>query len=200
MLIPIAGDTLKSLLAYSKRRFVPFFEGLPYYQYMKGLPAVRAYRKKKGYYLPGEDATLLPLVTRAGRTLQLGTPICHEQQFPAFWAEWARDGADVFVHLSFESWFGNRTFQTHFVNIARLRAIENRRSIVRSSNGGFSVYVDAFGHIYNPGRGREGTVTAPVNIYPGTTLYTRFPNLFMLVCLLGLMGLGGIHYFAQREG
>ncbi len=199
VLIPVEGDTLKSLLAYTKRRFVPFFEGLPYYNYLKGLPAVRAYLKKKGYYMPGEAATLLPLVARTGRTLHLGTPICHEQQFPAFWAEWARDGADLFVHISFESWFGNRTFQAHFVNIARLRAIENRRSIVRSSNGGRSLYIDAFGHTYNPARRREGTVTAPVNIYSDTTLYTRFPNLFVLLCLLGLLSIGGNHYVARID-
>ena len=190
VLIPVEGDSLKHMHDYLKRRFVPFFEGLPYYCYLRSVSAVHAYHKRKNYYTPGEAATLLPLVTQDGRTVQIGTPICHEQQFPILWTEWTTRGADLFAHLSFESWFGNRTFQTHFVNITRLRSIENRRSTVRSSNGGRSVFIDAFGRTSTPSRRSEGTITASVNLYSGTTLYACYPNLFVLFCLLGALGLG----------
>ena len=190
VLVPVEGDSLKHLHEYVKRRFVPFFEGLPYYRHLRTFPVIRAFHKKKNYLAPGDAATLLPLVTREGRTLQLGTPICHEQQFPTLWTDWTTQGADLFVHLSFESWFGDQTFQNHFLNITRLRAIENRRSIARSSNGGPSVFIDAFGRTINQSRRSEGTITASVKIYTGKPLYVRYPNLFVLLCLVGILVVG----------
>jgi apolipoprotein N-acyltransferase len=187
VLVPVEGDTLKDLHTYVKRRYVPFHEGLPYYRHLKAFPAIQAFHKKKHYLTPGDAATLLPLVTQDDRTFQIGTPICHEQQFPTLWTDWTTQGADLFVHLSFESWFGSKTFQTHFVNITRLRAIENRRSVVRSSNGGRSVFIDAFGRISNPSRRSEGTSTASVKIYAGTSLYARYPNLFVFLCIFGIL-------------
>lgn len=51
----------------------------------------------------------------------------------------------------------------------------------------------------NPGCRREGTVTACVKIYSGTTLYTRYPNLFVFLCLFGVLVIDGTHYFAQMD-
>ena len=200
VLVPVEGDSLKRLHEYVKRRFVPFYEGLPYYRYVQAIPAIRAFHEKKNYLMPGDAATLLPLVTRQGRTLQLGTPICHEQQFPTLWTDWTTQGADLFVHLSFESWFGDRTFQNHFLNITRLRAIENRRSIARSSNGGPTVFIDAFGRTTRQSRRSEGTITTSVKIYTGTPLYARYPNLFVFLCLLGLLVLGISYAKTTRRG
>lgn len=193
VLVPLEADSLHRLPEYVKRRIVPFYEGLPYYRYLQVFSTIRAFHQAQDHLIPGEAATLLPLVTRAGRTIQLGTPICHEQQFPKLWTEWSARGADLFLHLSFESWFGDRTFQRQFLNISRLRAVENRRSVVRSSNGGPSAFIDAVGRVTHLNRRSEGAITASVKIYSGTTLHARYPNLFLVLCMVGLLVVGGVH-------
>lgn len=175
--------------SYDKRRFVPFHEGLPHGDMLGVIPAVAAYRDRERLLTPGPGPTLLAVETQDGRTVRVATPICHEQQFPGLWAEWVREGADVFVHLSFESWFGDATFQHHFLNISRLRAIESRRSVVRVSNGGPTAVIDAFGRVGERGGRSEGAITGLVGLHEGLTLYAFVPWLFPALCAFGIVGL-----------
>ena len=184
---------------YAKRRFVPFHEGLPHARLFGAIPAVAAYRSRERLIAPGPGPTLLDVETRDGETVRVATPICHEQQFPGLWAEWAREGADVFAHLSFESWFGDRAFQSHFLGISQLRAIETRRSVVRVSNGGPTAVIDGLGRVLRRGDGDEGTITAEAAIYRGTTLYARAPWLFPLACAVGLALLLAQRLFGGRR-
>lgn len=189
VLIHPGGGRGRPVHTYDKIRPMPLQEYLPGYGFLQRFASVRAYHEARNLLTPGEAVSLLPLETRDGRTVQLGTPICHEGNFPALWAAMARDGAEVFVQLNFESWFGDLGFQHLLTNITRVRAIETRRSVARSANGGPSLFFDAFGRSFAPAPRPVSSTTAAVPIYAGTTLHTRFPALFPLLCLLALAGL-----------
>lgn len=189
VLVPVGDSTVRAVQDYAKQKLIPFWEGLPFYGVLKGIPAVRAYHRRHGLYEPGTEAELLVLTTRDGRTVDLAAPICHEQNDPEVWAEMATVGADVFVQLAYESWFGERGFQHLLASTTRLRSIENRRSTARCSNGGRTVVIDAFGYMHHARSEGEGAVTAGVPIYTGRTLYARFPGLFPFLCLVGVLGM-----------
>ncbi len=189
VLIPATGGAARPLHAYSKIELMPGWEGIPLYRYLKALPTVRAYHAATGKLTPGEAPTPLPLRLRDGRTVPLGTPICHEANYPELWAAMTREGAEAFVQLSFESWFGRVGFQHILTNITRLRSIETRRATARSANGGPTVFIDAFGKMGRRTVEGEGVNAAYLTARQGQTLYTRFPHLFILLCLGGLLGL-----------
>lgn len=194
LLIHPRGDSTRTLHVYNKMKLVQMQEGIPGYRYLQAIPAIRAYHKEHFKMTPGESIALLPLEMRDGRTIQVATPICHEGTYPELWAEMTRAGADIFVQPVFESWFGEWGFQNILANIARLRAIENRRSTARSANGGVTVFVDAFGTMRHRIRKAEGSSSAYVRIYDGQSLYTRFPYLFPLICIVGLIWFGRAYW------
>ncbi|WP_412067815.1 apolipoprotein N-acyltransferase [Rubrivirga sp. IMCC43871] len=184
----LAPDADGASPIYDKRRLMPFKEGLPHERVLGAVPALASYRDRERLIAAGQRATTFSIVRPDGEVVRVATPICHEQQFPGLWAGWARDGTDLFVHLSFESWFGERAFWPHFLNITRVRAIESRRSVVRVSNGGPTAVIDGFGTVVEQGRGSEGAITESVALYRGQTLYAKAPWLFPLLCVLALGG------------
>lgn len=169
-----------AVASYDKIHLIPFWEGIPWYQGLRRIPGVEAYHAAKGYYTPGEEVAVLPLSMPTGDVLHLGTPICHEQSTPGLWASMARQGTDIFVQLSFESWFGDVGFQTAMANITRLRAIENRRAVVRASNGGMSAFYDPLGRL-QAFRTAAGGLQHQVPVVTGTSVYSQFPYLFAIV-------------------
>lgn len=189
VLIHPGGDSTRTVHAYNKVKLVAFHEGIPGYRHLQHMPSVRRYFKETYKMTPGDGPTLLSLDVRDGRTLQLGTPICHEVNFPEHWAAMARTGADIFVLPTFESWFGDLGLQAVFAGITRIRTIENRRSTVRSANGGVTVFVDAFGTMQYRRPQGEGSTSAYVNVYDGRSLYSHFPYLFPLSCMVAVVGL-----------
>lgn len=89
--------------------------------------------------------------------------------------------------------------------MAVFRATENRRSMVRSTNGGFTTLIDPNGQIVDwlP-MFSEDYLVVDVPIYTeGTTLYTRFGDWFAWTALLaaaGLLGWGGICALTAARG
>lgn len=180
---------------YDKVHLVPFWEGLPGYQWLQGISLVQDYHRSNGYYTPGDGARTLSMFAQT-REIQVGTPLCHEQSKPNLWATMAASGADVFIQLSFESWFGQGGFETASANIARLRSIENRRALARVTNGGKTIVFDHMGREQMRHIGGAQALVTSVPAYGYASLYTRYPFGFALVC--GLTAIGwALHYMRQ---
>ena len=134
---------------YGKIQLVPFAEGVPFWEY----GWFRAFMSKvvglsAGGWTPGSERVLFELPTAGGPTFRFAAPICFEDAFGDFCRRFARDGADFFVNLTNDSW--SRTISAlvqHFA-AARFRAVENRRTLVRSTNGGITCIVGAHGEIW----------------------------------------------------
>lgn len=99
---------------------------------------------------------------------------------------------DFIVNITQDGWYGNtiETYQ-HF-ELGRIRAVETRRAIVRSTNNGSSGFVDIAGNYAAPLHGPKLTAydtvdfqiwDVPLN-HDGMTLYTRFGNSWMILLLL----------------
>jgi apolipoprotein N-acyltransferase len=94
----------------------------------------------------GTDAAPLLLSIRGEATV-FGPLICYEDIFPQLARQSVRSGADVLVVATNNGWFGEGGAAYQHAAHSVLRAIENRRPLLRCGNGGWSGWFDEFGNV-----------------------------------------------------
>ncbi len=117
-------------------------------------------------YVPGERVTALP-----GARAPVGALVCAELLFPKVARELARGGAELLANPSNDAWLAPAA-SLHLLRVARLRAIENRRALLRSTPTGVSAVIDARGRTLR----RAGLGTAEVLEASVRTSRTLTPN------------------------
>ena len=80
-------------------------------------------------------------------SLRVSAVICYESIYGEFFAEFARNGAELIFIVTNDGWWGNTPGHRQHFSYARLRAIETRRSIARSANTGISAFINQRGDI-----------------------------------------------------
>jgi apolipoprotein N-acyltransferase len=93
-------------------------------------------------YSPGARPGLLEA---AGA--RIGSLVCFEAMYPELVRRFTDLGADVLVNVSNDAWFGAAPAARHHLDIASMRAIENRRYLLRATSTGYSAIVDPHGRI-----------------------------------------------------
>jgi apolipoprotein N-acyltransferase len=178
---------------YGKMHPVPFAESIPFYEH----DSVKWFFKNViGVWNPwvmGTRQTVFRAPLRGGRELAFGAPICFEDAFGDLCRGFILRGADMWLNLTNDYWSKTVFSEVQHYQAARFRAVENRRVLVRSTNGGVTVVVGPFGEVIAslPLFTRETLeVDIPVYREPGLTFYTRhgdwFPKVLgaLLVVLL----------------
>lgn len=104
----------------------------------------------------------------------VATPVCWEADFPGYTAEFVRNGAQVLFAITNDGWWSNTPGKTQHMYYASVRAIENRRDVVRSSNTGISCYINQRGDISNQiPYESDGAFAATVHLNEEMTLFTK---------------------------
>src|SRR6202521_4196207 len=73
--------------------------------------------------------------------------ICYEAIYPNEVRRFTLAGAALFVNISDDGWFGGSSAPPQHLAMARVRAVENRRWMLRATNTGVTVSVDPYGRI-----------------------------------------------------
>jgi apolipoprotein N-acyltransferase len=181
--------------AYRKLRLVPFTEAFPYRRW---LPGIYEWLRNADthFWEPGEEHT----VFEAGG-VRFSTPICFEDTFPGLCREFIRRGAQVLVNMTNDSWSNSVACEMQHMSIALFRAVENRRTLVRATNGGITCVIDPNGRItalLPPFR--EGVLVAEAPVYDGpSTLYNRLGDWFPFAALALGLGLPTVLRLARRR-
>ena len=116
---------------------------------------------------------------------RVGTFICYESVFPHLVRQFVARGSEVLVNLSNDGYFGRSAARYQHLLIARMRAAENRRWILRATNNGVSVAIDPAGRVRQRLAEYEETSARLGFSYESeTTFYTRFGDWFAWLCLL----------------
>ena len=165
-----------------KVHLVPFGEYVPLWG-MFGL--VEKLAVGIGDFSPGQ---LQPLSMNGH---QLGVLICYEAIFPELARKLVARGAQVLVNITNDAWFGDSAAPWQHLDMARMRAVENRVWLLRSANTGVSALVDPFGRVVAQSRLFEpALVEGTAYFQQGGSLYTRtgdsLPRLLVIVVLLWL--------------
>ncbi|MBS0365149.1 MAG: apolipoprotein N-acyltransferase [Proteobacteria bacterium] len=165
---------------YDKSHLVPFGEFFPVPSF------VRSWMRLKS--LPYSDFTRgadrQPPLPAAH--LRLGASVCYEDAYGSYMIE-ALPAADVLVNVTNDAWFGHSTARYQHLQIARLRALEAGRYMVRAANDGISAVIGPKGEVLARAPEFEPVVLRARAVpYGGLTPYARVGN-WPIVTLAALM-------------
>jgi len=149
----------------------------------------------KGGLASGKEPMLL--VNIDGR--KIGPVICFESVFGEHVRQLVRSGADYIVVLTNDGWWKDSPGVWQHFSYSRLRAIETRRSIVRSANTGISGIIDQRGDVIaQTNMNVSGAIGSKVRMNSAFTFYVRYGNYLGLISLF-LSGMIGIYLLIYRR-
>ena len=163
---------------YQKRHLVPFGEYLPFKSLLD--PILGYLQIPMSDFSAGKQAR--PLV-KAGKQ-QAGVFICYEITFGNDVIR-ALPEAAWLVNISNDAWFGNSLAPYQHLQIARLRALETGRYILRATNTGISAIIQADGTVQNSlAWNRRGAVTGTIKQVKGATPYSIYGDYAVLLVIV----------------
>jgi apolipoprotein N-acyltransferase len=160
---------------YDKIRLVPFSEYAPLGDWLRAETAL---------YESGERVRLL-----RARPARVGAFVCGEVLYPDLVRSVVRAGAEVLANPSNDYWFGSPAPSLHQFQIARFRAIESRRYLVRATPTGYSAVIDPHGRpLVRSGYGGAEVLDATVRVSSTTTPYQHWGDKPAWAALLWVVG------------
>jgi apolipoprotein N-acyltransferase len=130
----------------------------------------------------------------------IGIFICYEDIFPQLVRRIALAGAQVLVNISNDAWYGDSPAAFQHVEMARLRAIENRRYLLRATNDGITALIDPYGRVEKQIARHQTTVLPAYFSYcRGRTFYTAHGDVFAWLCM-ALAGAIVVAAILHRQG
>jgi apolipoprotein N-acyltransferase len=178
---------------YDKLHLVPFGEYVPFQSL---LVFAQKLTKESGDFVSGTERKVFD----AGGQ-RIGTFICYESIFPDEVREFARNGAQVFVNISNDGWFGETGAPEQHLNMARMRAVENGRWLLRGTNTGITASIDPYGRVVaRVPRNTRVALQAPYALETGTTFYTRHGDWFAYLCAIITLAALFMRFRIQSRG
>jgi apolipoprotein N-acyltransferase len=180
----------KILGRYDKIHLVPFGEYIPYrglfffaHQLTQQLADLQRGKARNVFHADGHA---------------FGIFICYESIFADEVRRFALNGADVFINISDDGWYGNTSAPWQHLNMARMRAIENHRWILLDTNNGITTVIDPRGRVtYSAPRNVDTSLVARYGYEHDITFYTRYGDVFGYVC--GIISIGALLFFCFRR-
>lgn len=191
---PDTGHYYNSLLSlqekplrYDKRHLVPFGEYLPFKSLLAGF--LRFLNIPISDFTPGNAES--PLLVVNG--IRIGASICYEDAFGEEVIE-ALPEAQILVNVSNDAWFGDSFAPHQHLQMARMRALESERYMLRATNTGVSALIDAKGKILKTTPQFDAAVlSGRAQLRTGSTPYATVGNTpvvgaaFLLLLAAGIL-------------
>jgi len=166
---------------YDKVHLVPFGEYVPF---SRVLSFAGGLTKEVGDFSRGSSRRPL----EAGDK-RLGIFICYESVFPDEVRQFAKNGAQVFVNISNDGWYGDSGAYAQHLRQARMRAVENARWLLRATNTGVTAAIDPAGRVSERAPRKVRTALAvSYGLENTTTFYTRHGDWLAYGCAIISLG------------
>src|SRR5690606_7246620 len=126
--------------------------------------------------------------------------ICYESVYGEFVTGYVRNGANFLAIITNDAWWDETQGHKQHLSLARLRAIETRRSIARSANTGISTFINQKGEMqetlaYNT----EGALKATINTNDQITFYVKYGDIIYRIALFVLIAVILIRFTRRRS-
>ncbi|MCX6183194.1 MAG: apolipoprotein N-acyltransferase [Bacteroidetes bacterium] len=177
-------DTTFNFQIYHKSLLVIGVEKMPFANLLKPLNnlildyggttgSLGVQRRRSVFTAPDSSMAIAPI-------------ICYESIYSDYVAEYVQNGAQLLFIMTNDGWWGTSPgYQQHFA-FARLRAIENRRSIARSANTGTSGFINQRGDIIAASEfWVPDALAQTINANDKLTIFTRFPKVLGSIAFIG---------------
>lgn len=162
---------------YDKIHLVPFGEYVPFKSLLFFADKLT---REVGDFARGTERKVFDLNGTKAAVI-----ICYESVFPGEVREFAANGAQVFVNISDDGWYGETSAPFQHLQMARMRAIENQRWILLATNNGVTASIDPLGRVVKKvERNIRTTLVAPFDAESETTFYSRYGDLFAWICVV----------------
>lgn len=134
---------------HAKTHLVPFAEEIPFTEYefvQKMLKTAAGF--SSGWSRGTQFSSFpVPLHGADGKTALVSLPVCFEDAFGDVCSRMKKNGAEVFVNITDDSWSLTRSAEYQHFAAAKFRAIELRTTFTRATNSGYTAVVDPAGNI-----------------------------------------------------
>ncbi|MDP8212272.1 MAG: apolipoprotein N-acyltransferase [Candidatus Zapsychrus exili] len=115
--------------------------------------------------------------------------ICFEDTIETISRGFVLSGAELLINITNDAWFGDSKEPFMHLSSSVLRAVENRKYVVRSANTGLSSFINSSGNILNNVKNNsnkmtyiKGYATLNVDLNQKKTIYTKFGDVFTYLC------------------
>ncbi len=168
----------KEILKYEKRHLLIFGEYIPFED---TLPFLRKLTPLKYSMRPGFSSSIFQI----NNDVKASMSICFEDIFPDEIRKRTNEGSNLMINITNDSWYGKGLGPLHHSILARLRAIENRRSFYRCTPTGLTTATDLTGKIIAKGKIWEpDIVTARLPLYNGKTVYSYIGEILSYLAVI----------------
>jgi apolipoprotein N-acyltransferase len=184
----------RELLEYSKIHLVPFGEYVPWWAFPNKIGKITF---EVGTFVPGDKY-------EAARTPDgnMAVFICYEAIFPQLVRRLTPPGPGILVNISDDGWYGDSSAAAQHLLMARFRAIENGRYLLRATNTGITAVVDPYGRaVEELPRNRQSVLRAGFDYESRRTFYNAHGDVFAwlsVVVAAALIVLAGLRTRAEN--
>ncbi|NJD21191.1 MAG: apolipoprotein N-acyltransferase [Melioribacter sp.] len=170
---------------YGKIKLVPFGEHVPFVEQLPFLGDFIKWEVGISSWNVGKDQVVFNLNETNNSVVKIAGVVCIESIYPEFVAGFIQKGADLITVVTNDSWYGYSSGPFQHKEISVLRAVENRKSVIRAANGGISCIIDPLGNtLASTKLYTRDILVGDVIINEGQTFYSRFPWTFPLLSSL----------------
>ncbi len=190
----ISEQLNKKYKIYHKSKLVVGVENLPYKNILRpligdylidlgGTVASRAIQKNRINFFHDKIKTKAAPI------------ICYEAVYGEFVTDYVKSGANFLSIISNDAWWGKTEGHKQLLSLSKLRAIENRRDIVRSVNTGISAIINLKGEVLSKlDYGIKGSIQGKISSQKKLTFYSKYGDLifrwaFFILIILSLISI-----------
>ena len=168
---------------YGKMKLVPLGERVPFVDQFAFLGDIFKWGVGISGWNVGQDTTVFKISNEELDAINVGGLVCYESVDPAFVSAFVQKGAELITVVTNDSWYGKSSGPYQHKDFAILRAVENRRSVVRCANGGVSCIINAKGEILaETEMFTKTTLVGVVPVQDEKTFYTNNPLIIPVLC------------------
>ena len=181
----------RAISQYDKVHLVPFGEYIPYQSLFFFVDKIST---EAGNFRPGSRVVVTPLDNQRSA----GTFVCYEAVVPDLVRQFAREGSQLFVNVTNDAWFGESAAPFQHLAMARMRAIENHRYLLRAANNGISAIIDPAGRVVNTvPRNQRTFLEGHFSFETQMTVYSQYGDIFAWLCLF--TGAAALTWLGTKE-
>jgi apolipoprotein N-acyltransferase len=166
---------------YDKIHLVPFGEYIPLKHWF---PFIETISKDVGEFHAGRDLLIVEIGNHPSNAI-----ICFEAVFPGLVRRFVEKGSQLIVNLTNDGWYGRSAAPYQHLAIARWRAVENRRYLLRATNSGISAVIEPTGNIQSATRlMQEEVCEGRFDFISEKTIYTLYGDILIYLSAILLIG------------